>query len=49
MKTKFPCKDCKERQLGCHSICEKYLAAHKENTERREMIYEIKQKRRRYA
>lgn len=19
------CKDCKERQLGCHSTCEKYL------------------------
>ena len=20
-----PCKDCKERQVGCHSTCEKYL------------------------
>lgn len=20
-----PCKDCQERQLGCHSTCEKYL------------------------
>lgn len=20
-----PCKDCKERKLGCHANCEKYL------------------------
>lgn len=20
-----PCKDCEERQIGCHSTCEKYL------------------------
>lgn len=23
-KPKAPCKDCKERRLGCHSECEKY-------------------------
>lgn len=49
MKTKFPCKDCKDRNLGCHAICEKYLAAHKANTELRERIHEVKQKERRYA
>lgn len=49
MKVKFPCKECTNRNLGCHAICEKYLAAHKENTELREKIYEIKQKNRRYA
>ena len=25
-----PCKDCKDRRLGCHSRCEKYLAFAKE-------------------
>lgn len=28
-----PCKDCPDRVLGCHSVCEKYLAFHKERTE----------------
>lgn len=28
MATKnFPCKDCKDRAVGCHSICEKYQKA----------------------
>lgn len=26
MPTSSPCKDCPDRQLGCHSLCEKYLA-----------------------
>ena len=25
--TKFPCKDCKKRELGCHSKCAEYIAA----------------------
>lgn len=25
-----PCKDCKDRQLGCHSICQKYIDFKKE-------------------
>ena len=25
-----PCKDCPERQLGCHSSCSKYLRYRKE-------------------
>lgn len=24
VRTQTPCKDCKERALGCHSKCEKY-------------------------
>ena len=24
--SKSPCKDCKERELGCHSKCDKYIA-----------------------
>lgn len=23
----FPCKDCEDRSVGCHSICQKYIAA----------------------
>jgi hypothetical protein len=26
-----PCKDCKDRVLGCHSKCEKYKAFSEEN------------------
>lgn len=26
MRTKAPCKDCAERELGCHSRCERYQA-----------------------
>lgn len=29
--TKFPCKDCKDRAVGCHSKCEKYLTAWEEH------------------
>lgn len=29
-----PCKDCKERVLGCHDRCELYQAYHKANVER---------------
>ena len=31
-----PCKDCKERTLGCHSKWEKYIAFDRENQKRRE-------------
>lgn len=27
----FPCRDCPDRNVGCHSSCEKYLLASKEN------------------
>jgi hypothetical protein len=26
-KTLFPCKDCGDRHVGCHSSCEKYTEA----------------------
>lgn len=29
-----PCKDCEERQLGCHSDCEKYLAFYQQNRQK---------------
>lgn len=32
----MPCKDCKERYLGCHSKCVKYQNAKKRNDELRE-------------
>lgn len=31
------CKDCKERQVGCHSTCEKYNAFLKENERLKEL------------
>lgn len=36
MANDMPCKDCKERYLGCHSKCEKYQNAKKRNDELRE-------------
>lgn len=35
----MPCKDCKERYLGCHDKCEKYLNAKK-------LLKELKHKER---
>ena len=32
-----PCKDCTDRQLGCHSVCEKYKEYAKHNEERRKL------------
>lgn len=34
---KPPCKDCKDRKVGCHSICEKYIAY---DEERKRVIVE---------
>lgn len=28
-----PCKDCPDRKLGCHSVCEKYIEFTKKNEE----------------
>jgi hypothetical protein len=25
----YPCKDCEDREVGCHSFCEKYKEAKK--------------------
>ena len=30
------CKDCPDRRVGCHSICEKYIAEDKRNQKERE-------------
>lgn len=38
-KQKSPCYQCADRQLGCHSTCEKYLAFDKDNAKTREDIY----------
>ena len=37
-----PCKDCPDRVLGCHSVCEKYKHFHEERTR------ELEQKRMEY-
>ena len=29
-----PCKNCEERQLGCHSDCEKYLTFYQQNRQK---------------
>ena len=36
----YPCKDCEERKLGCHSACEKYLAVKAEKARVREALQE---------
>lgn len=33
----FSCKDCKERHLGCHSTCEKYIAEKAESERVRQL------------
>lgn len=35
-----PCKGCKDRSMGCHSTCEKYLEYDKLNDERRNEMRE---------
>lgn len=35
------CKDCKERQVGCHSTCERYI---REKNEYNKKSYMIRQK-----
>lgn len=38
----FPCKDCTDRHVGCHSECPKYIAAKEDNDEKKERIREAK-------
>lgn len=33
-----PCLNCKDRFVGCHSTCEKYIAFTKENNKKKEEI-----------
>ena len=37
-----PCKDCKERHVGCHSTCEKYLEWNKKWVDNKIKISEKK-------
>ena len=34
------CKDCVDREIGCHATCEKYITAKKEWEETKRLIYE---------
>lgn len=38
-----PCKDCQDRVLGCHSVCEKYKTFLVENEKRKEAIWKDKE------
>lgn len=38
MTINSPCKNCEERVLGCHSVCEKYLKFKKDAQEEKEKI-----------
>lgn len=39
---KPPCKDCKKRQIGCHSVCPEYNEYNKEREKYRELAYKQK-------
>ena len=36
-----PCKDCPDRAVGCHSICEKYITYDKANKKLKEQMKKI--------
>lgn len=38
MSIKAPCHECKDRRIGCHGECEKYISFSRENKELRERI-----------
>lgn len=37
-----PCKDCKDRCVGCHSICQKYIEFQRINEKQRQLIQDAK-------
>ena len=39
---KYPCKDCTDRVVGCHSTCQKYMEARDEHIKKKMEILEIK-------
>lgn len=41
-QTTAPCKDCEDRQIGCHSICEKYIQYKRIRDEERQKIQAAK-------
>ena len=38
-----PCKDCKDRAIGCHGTCEKYSEYRKQREKERELRYKKQQ------
>ena len=34
------CKDCLNRSVGCHGVCQKYLEARAENERKKEWLYQ---------
>lgn len=46
MKNKNYCKDCPDRYIGCHSMCERYKAFREELDELNEKIYKAKERER---
>lgn len=34
-----PCKDCPDRKVGCHSVCEKYIEWQKDNERTRSIKF----------
>ena len=43
-KTKAPCVDCNERQVGCHAKCPKYIDWRSEYQQRKKAINEHSRK-----
>lgn len=41
MKPKAPCYHCEDRQVGCHSHCEKYIAFQEANLAYNRKRYEM--------
>ena len=39
---RYPCKDCSERAVGCHSACQKYLEAKAKRSETVQAILKVK-------
>ena len=37
-----PCKDCMDREVGCHSTCEKYIKYQKEKDEYNKKVRDAK-------
>lgn len=37
-----PCKDCLDREVGCHATCQKYQEFNQENTKKKELIRSYK-------
>lgn len=38
----YPCKDCQDRHLGCHSDCKRYIECDQQFKEVKEKIYREK-------